>query len=68
MRKNARILNAFILSILLLGVIVFVVNTHIRHLQYAPIDTKYEQSTTEDLESLDGSNIMGKLENDPTQQ
>ena len=64
MRKNARVLNAFILSILLIGVIVFVIGTHIEPLKFAPIDKEYSESIEESLGSLDDNTVMGKLENE----
>lgn len=64
MRKNARILNAFILSILLIGVIVFVVRTHIDHLKFAPIDKEYETNASYAIENLEDSTVMGKIENE----
>lgn len=64
MRKNARILNAFILSILLIGVIVFVVRTHIDHLQFTPIDKEYETNASYAIDELKDSTVMGKIENE----
>ncbi len=62
MRKNARVLNAFILSILLIGIIVFVVKMNILPLKYIPIDREYNDSVDSQIEELEDTTYMGKVE------
>ena len=62
MRKNARVLNAFILSILLIGIIVFVIKMTILPLKYIPLDKQYSESISSEIERLEESTYMGKVE------
>jgi len=62
MRKNARVLNAFILSILLLGILVFVIKLNILPLKFIPIDQQYNDNINHQINELEDTTYMGKVE------